>query len=342
MHEPSVQISEQPVFSLGLAGFDAAGRAAIEAALARSPAMPQWRIAPFGDADAWFANGPRCRASGDHLRVAPGVPTELSVSLDVSSLDRPLAFATPLAPEIQARYRFDAGSTGAIQGVLLQFDACLRLARAEFALGRQVVELGARLRHRIFHVSLRNRLLAVLDFRRGIAGLSPQLQPGDLRDAEWVARPEGAGAIPEHFVTRSTAQLAWTYAQRSPNDLLPSRYREQTIHYRGAPRVPLHLLRDSQLLLLKELVGRSASLAELGQRTSLAAARIERDLTCLYFASAITTTATKAARSRVVDAEDSGSSLAQSGLPLAEAPRRPPIDPTVPAMLKASSSRLPA
>lgn len=331
--------SEQPIFWLGLAGFAPDQRAALEAALIRAAAMPQWRVAPFREADAWFVNGAKCRVTpGGNLRVAPGAPNELSVSLDLDGVDRPVAFAEPLAAaDLQPRHRFDAASPPDVQRVLLQIDGWLRFARAQFALGRQVVQLGARLRHGIFHLANRGKLLAVLDFRHGQAALAPQLQPGELRDADWAKRPEGAGAVPSTFLTCSTSQLAWNYVRRTERDLLPPRYREVPVHYRGKPRVPLRWLRDSQLMLLKELASESATLADLCQRTGLPAEQVARDLACLYYALAVTTTPAKAAP--CVGGGGGDDSLASSS-PQSQAPGGEPNpvpyqgDLTVPAVLR--------
>lgn len=333
-------IAEQPIFWLGLVGFAPDQRTAIESALTRVAALPQWRLAPFRESDAWFVNGAKCRlVPGGNLRVAPGMPNELSVNLDLGGVDRPVAFADPLAAtDLEPRHRFDAASPGGVQGVLLQFDGWLRFARAQFVLGRQVVQLGARLRHGIFHIASRSKLLAVLDFRHGQAALAPQLQPGDLRDAEWAKRPEGAAVLPEQFLVCSTAQLAWSYVRRTERDLLPARYRELAVHYRGKPRVPLRWLRDSQLMLLKELAAESATVPELCQRTGLATEQVERDLSCLYYAAAVTTTQSKAApRVGGAGIEDSlASSSLQTRAPDGE-PSPVPFrsDLTVPAILRA-------
>ncbi|HKB52417.1 MAG TPA: hypothetical protein VKD22_00355 [Ramlibacter sp.] len=328
---------EQPIFWVGLTGFAPDQRVAIESALARVPAMPQWRIAPFREGDGWFVNGAKCRLTpAGNLRIAPGLPNELAVNLDLDGVDRPVAFAEPLASaEVEPRYRFDPASPPSVQGVLLQFDGWLRMARVQFELGRQVVQFGARLRHGIFHVSSRDKLLAVLDFRRGNAAVAPQLQPGELRDADWAKRPDGADALPDMFVSCSTSQLAWSYVRRTERDLLPARYRDGTIHYRGKPRVPLRWLRDSQLMLLKELAAESATLTELSQRTGLPAAQIERDLACLYYAAAITTTAAKAVRGGAGADDSLASSALQSHSPeTGQAPVPFRSDLTVPAVLR--------
>ena len=130
----------------------------------------------------------------------------------------------PLASEdLEPLCTFDPKSQASIHGALLQLDAWLTPLRAHFELGSEIVELGAVLRHGIFHLSLQDRLLAVLDFREGKGSLSPHLHPADLRKAKWDKRPGGAGAAPPGFISISPAQLTWIYVHRSERDLLPAR-----------------------------------------------------------------------------------------------------------------------
>jgi len=294
-------VIEQPILWLGMAGFSPDQRAAVEAALARPAGLPQWRTCQFGDADAWMVNGRRVRVlPGGNLRVDPGLPHEQSVRLNLSEVDRPVGFAMPLtSTEFEPRCTFDASSRASIHGALLQFENWLRLVRAQFVLGAQVIRLGAQLRHGVYHLSRGGRLLAVLDFRGGRAGVAPRAQPVDMREAQWDKRPPGAGTAPENFVRTSPAQLAWTYVRRSDRDVLPARYRADTIYFRGAPKVPMRWLRDSQLMLLRELSVEPSTFSLLRQHTGFAAVQMDHDLTCLYYAGAITTTKSKAAH-RVV------------------------------------------
>ncbi len=207
-----------------------------------------------------------------------------------------MAFALPLATsEFAPPCTFDPASQPSINAVLLQFEISLRMVRAQFVLGEQIIQRGAELRHGIYHISHRGALLAVLDFREGKAGLSAQLHPVGLRDAHWDKRPIGAGNMPESFVRTSLAELTWAYARRTDRNLLEPRYRAETIYYRHAPRVPLRWLRDSQLMLLRELSAEPGTLEALRQRTGLAVRHMEHDLSCLYYAGAITTTLAKAA-----------------------------------------------
>jgi hypothetical protein len=327
---------EAPRMWLGLAGFDADQRAAISQTLARAPDLPRWELSSFSGADAWLLNGAKCRVgSNGTLDVEPGLPTEKPIKLDLSDVDRPVAFATPVPDDLDPRCTFDVGSQASLQGALLQFDVWLRLERAQFELGAQVIRLGAALRHGIFHLMHRGNLLAVLDFRKGNAGLAPGLHPLDVTQAEWHKRPAGAADVPPGFVASSPAQLAWTYVRRSDGEMLPQQYREQTIYFRRVPRVPLRLLGDTQLLLLRELSIQPSTLAGLVERTEIAREQLDHALACLYYAGSITTTSSKAARPHTTPPSDTGrDSSNPASLLRAEVPAPARNELTAPGVLK--------
>jgi hypothetical protein len=62
------------------------------------------------------------------------------------------------------------------------------------------------------------------------------------------------------------------------------------------PRVPVRWLHDSQLLLLRELSVEPGNFEALRQRTGFSVKHLERDLTCLYYATAITTSPNRGAQ----------------------------------------------
>ena len=288
---------EQPILWLGMSGFAPQQRTVLEASLASPGNVPRWQPCVFGDADAWWVNGPKVRLMPDgNLRVAAGLPTEQALNLNLGEVDRPIAFALPLAgDEFEPRCTFDPVSLPSTQAVLRQFEQWLWLVRAQFVLGAQIVHRGAELRKGIFHLSHAGKLLAVLDFQHGKGAIAPRLDPTDLWQAQWLRRPIGAHDLPPTFVQATPAQLAWAYVRRTDRDLLPPRYRTEKIFYRHVPGVPLRWLRDSQLMILRELSAESGTVEALRQRTGYPVAHIEHDLTCLYYANAITTTRSKAA-----------------------------------------------
>lgn len=280
-----------------MAGFAPAQRASLEASIASSTGSSRWRVCGFGDADGWWVNGAKAALlPGGTLKVAAGLPTERALKLDLSQVNRPLAFAKPMASkEIDPLCVFDPESQHSIVATLLQFENWLRPVRAQFVLGALLIQRNSRERRGIYHLIHRGVLIAVLDFQEGHVAALPGVHPADLWLGEWDKRPPGAGQAPGNFERYSTTQLAWAYVCRTDRDMLPARYRTGTVYYRHVPRVPLRWLGDSQMLLLRELSSEAGTLENLGQRTGLPLGQIEHDLACLYYAGSITTTPANAA-----------------------------------------------
>lgn len=287
---------ERPVLWLGISGFSPQQRAVLDAFLVRPPSLPQWRTCSFSDADALLVNGGKVTVMADgSLRVAAGLPNERALNLNPNEMDRPIAFSTPLPSSgFEPRCAFDASSLASVHGVLLQFDRWMQLVRSQFVIGSRIVHDGERLRGGVFHLNHGGALLAVLDFRQGNGAVSPAAHPADLLKARWDRRPLGASDTPPGFLAVTPSQFAWSYVRRTERDLLPPRYATETIYFRRAPKVPLRWLRDSQLLLLRELAAEPATLEGLRGRTSLPVSHLRHDLACMYYAGSVTTTPAKA------------------------------------------------
>ncbi len=333
----------RPVFWLGLAGFAAADREAVAASLGNSPGRVRWELCAFPDADAWCVHGSRVRVAGEGtIHVAPGLPAESRLTLDLTQVNRPIAFARPLPPTVEPLCSFETGDPRSVHGVLARFEQWLAPRQVQIALGREVVRRGATLRHQVIHVLLKGRLLAVLNFRTGRAAIAHEVDPAAVAAAEWRVRPPFAGDLPPQFAQATTAQLCWAFVRHSRQTLLPARYQVGRIHFRGAPKVPMHWLSDPQLLLLRELHAQPGSIEELRQRTGLSRAQVERDLGCLFFSSAITTTPAKALRPP--RRPDAPASSPPSVLDLMRATESPeaPVDPSVPMGLRRQYATVPA
>jgi hypothetical protein len=289
--------SELPVLWIGMSGFAPAQRSSLEAALISCEGKSRWRVNTFGDADGWWVNGAKASLlPGGTLKIAAGLPTERALKLDLSQVNRPLAFAKPLASkQIDPLCVFDPESPSSIAATLDQFENWLRPVRAQFVLGALLIQRNSKERRGIYHLIHRGVLIAVLDFQDGQVSVLPGVQPADLWLGEWDKRPAGAGQAPPNFERYSTTQLAWAYVCRTDRDMLPERYRTDIVYYRHVPRVPLRWLADSQLTLLRELSSGPGNLQNLGQRTGMSFRQIEHDLACLYYAGSITTTPANAA-----------------------------------------------
>ncbi len=282
---------EQPVMWLGMVGFAPAQRKAIEAAIGRAAGAARWRVGPFGDADGWWINGAKCSiGEGSRLKVLPGLPTEHTLRLELPEVDRPLAFAEPVAPaNLEVLCVFDPASESGIHATLVRFEKWLQAIRVRFALGAMLLARDSDDRRGTFHLSHRGTLLAVVDFQQGMASIAPKAQPPDLWEANWEKRPSAAGLPPHGFRSSTITELAWTYVRRSDRDMLPPRYRSEKIFYRHVPRVPMRELRDSQLMLLRELSAEPGTLQSLFERTAVPVPQLAHDLACLYYAGSVTT-----------------------------------------------------
>ena len=285
---------ELPILRLGLAGFSLQQEERLGAALERSGSA-LWHLGKFADADAWCVNGARVQVLPDGtVRIAPGVPGGRSLHLDLHDVDRPIAFSLPLGTrQLEPLFTFDAESQRGVAVVLEKFEGWLRPQMAQFCLASRILEQETVLGTGVHHVSINGRLIAVVDMR-GEIGVLPTAGPLDFDDAIWHRRPAGA-VIPEHFVRIGLSQLMWQFAQRTARDVLPQRYREETMYFRRPPRLPQRLLSDSHLLLLRELACAPADFADLQQRTGLGSVAMARDLSALYFVGAITTNPKRAA-----------------------------------------------
>ena len=277
-----------------------------------------WDLGKLADADAWWVNGSRSQLLTDgSLRVSPGAPAGRSLQLNLAEVDRPIAFAEPIASkDFQPALRFDMESVRSMNAVLARFEAGLRPLAAQFCLASHVIENESAMAAGVYHVNANGALLAVVNLQ-GQVGVLPTARPVDFAGALWHHRPASADSIPETFVRASLSQLMWQYALRTSRDVLPKRYRKGLLYFRRPPRLPQRLLKDAHLLLIRELACAAGSFEELQQRTGLAAGPLARHLGALYLVGAITANPKRAATGwpvarRGSDASDSSVSLPSS------------------------------
>lgn len=332
---------EHPVLRLGLAGFSAREQDEIRAAVpAVAPGAMAWVLTELGDADAWWVNGARLRMLDEStVKVAAAEATARSLRLRLAEIDRPVAFTLPLSCEgLQPAYTLDVASRDSMAAVLGRFEDWLSPLAAQLCLASHIVEHQAALGSGVFEVRLDGRLLAVVDMH-GETGVLPGAGPADFEDAEWRRRP--SRHVPEDLARISISQLMWQYSVRTQRDLLPRHYRTGLLYFRRPPRLPNRLLRDSHLLLMRELASAPASFQALQQATGLHPARLAHDLAALYFVGTITSNPKRAPlyrapRAEHVDSGHANSSLPSSldsGLPAAEGGSAGKSDLTAPAAL---------
>jgi len=283
--------AELPVLRLGLAGFTAAEQSLLGAALTAraSHGHINWQLAALGEADAWCVNGSRVQHLADGvLRILPGLPSGRSIRIHPDEIDWPIAFSTPFgSPEFEPAFAFEADSLESIESVLIQLEGWLRPLMVQFYLASQIVDEQLDLRSGVFHVSVHGKLYAMVSQRSGV-GVWPIANPADLGHAVWSHRPDAAGDIPSSFVRTDYSQLMWQYATRTTRDCLPPHYRTKLLYLRRPPRVPMRLLNDPSLLLVRELGYMPGTFSDLAQRTGIAGAQLTRHLGALYMVGSIT------------------------------------------------------
>jgi len=292
---PKQMSTELPLFRLGLAGFSARQQFQLSTLL-QQPSGGSWQVGKVADADAWWVNGARGQVMLDStIRIGSGDPGGRSLHLDLRDVDRPVAFALPLAPRnFEPLYTFEAGSASSVSAVLKKFDAWMQPTTAQFCLASRILEQESVLGPGIHHVSADGALIGVVNMQGG-TGVLPTAGPVDFENAMWERVSSSARAIPEHFVRCSLAQLMWQFAVRTKRDILPARYRTAMLFFRRPPRLPPRLMTDSHLLLLRELACAPADFGTLQQRTGLERAALAHDLAALYFVGAITSNARRVA-----------------------------------------------
>ncbi|AEG92078.1 hypothetical protein [Ramlibacter tataouinensis] len=284
---------ELPVLRLGLAGFAEAAQERFQQLLGRLPgAAVRWEIVPLEEADAWWINGARTQQLADGtLRVASGAPGGRSLQLDLSGIDRPIAFGLPLAPRgLTPERSFDPESPPSVAAVLAQFETLLRPLSAQFLLASQILERETALGRGSHRVVASGRLLAIVNLQ-GDASVLATVRAADFEKSVWEPRPTSDEPLPRGFVRTTLSHLMWQYALRTGRDVLPARYRNCTLYFRRPPRLPQRLLLDSHLLLMRELAVEPATLEQLQRRTGLAPRLLERDLGALYLVGSVTSNA---------------------------------------------------
>lgn len=283
---------------LGLLGFAEPVQTRLGAWAAQTQAgWPQWQVDDPHRADAWMIQGGAVDVQGrDGLLIHHPPGSGERLALHRVEVDRPLAFATPLPEGFASAEFFDAQDETSVRQRLQRFEAWLRPLRSQFALGARLVEQLRERRQGVLHVLHEHRLLAVIDLDRWQTGLFIPARPVDLAMADWVQRPALARDIPADFMRLPLQRVLWNYAVRTRRDLLPARYREQTVYLRRVPRLPVRWFDELQRIIMRELMERPARLDELAARTGQPLPDLAHRLASLYYAGAVTTDADAARR----------------------------------------------
>lgn len=295
---------ELPVFQLSLAGFTDEQYESVAAFLRRRPGgVVVWQPGVLEGSDAWWIHGAKAKMVGDDcIRVPAGVPSARALQLHLPDVDRPVAYSRPFScPDLRPAYSFDLTSDASMDAVLDRFEAWFAPVSAQFSLAANLVEHQSALGAGTFELRLKGQLLAVVNLRGEIAVLAGT-SPANFEDAQWHRQTEPV-KIPENFVRSGLSELMWQYAIRTRRDVLPPHYRAGALYFRRPPRVPQRQLKDTHLLLMRELVASPATFDSLLRRSGLPADQLAHDLAALYFVGSITSNPRRAANPPRVSAQ---------------------------------------
>lgn len=293
---------DRPILRLGLLGFSPIAcdkvLKAIEQPLGIS-SYAQWELVEFEHADAWCINGASIeQLKGNSVLVRTLQASQPLISLDPTQITRPVAFTEPLPDGLEAAELVNFNKPQLLLVGLQRFEAWLRPIRVQFAVGKELIEREAELSKGIYHViGTHGSLLAVVNLIQWTVALLPSARPVDFQEASWMHRPNSAADAPATFVQTSVAMLMWTYASRTGEDVLPPRYRTQTIYMRKLPKLPVGWMRDEHFVLLRALSTGAGRFDDLLKTTQLPQQLLERALAALYYAGSVTTKKASASQS---------------------------------------------
>ena len=219
---------QTPVMRMGLVGFQEADDLYLCKLLKTRGAILQWERWPFVEADALWINGAKAEPAKDGLvRVPSPDPLRPDTLLDLRELERPMAFTQPMGNrKLQPPMLFDPHNAASVDQVLRIYEGLLRPLALQLTLARSIADQLDRLASPTYHLTLRGNMVAVVNIG-GPVGISSALLPADLASADWSSRPSAAGTCPDHFMRTSFGELMWQFTTRTPNDLLPDKYRRK-------------------------------------------------------------------------------------------------------------------
>ena len=283
---------DQPLLRLGLIGFSDADASAIAHAIGiPQEGWPLWQISDFEVADALCVDGQAVQAlSGNSVQVRTYRPDLPTITLDPTQTKLPIAFTAPVPFGLEGVEQVNFKDSHQLRISLQRFEAWLRPMRAQFALGADLVAREQELAQGVYHVlGTNSQLVAVVNLLDWRVSMLPMARPIDFENANWVPRPSMAADMPPGFISMTVVELMWTYAVRTMQDVLPSRYRKDTVYLRRLPRLPQGWVRDEHLVILRALSSAAATFKSLVDITGLHTDHLARCLAALYFSGAITT-----------------------------------------------------
>ena len=282
-----------PRLRMALVGFP---DEALPQTLLRARTSPGWETTSLDEADALWVAGQSARMEANSLVRVWNGDGRPAVVLHLNTLQRPLAFAAPIADDhLHAVERVDLRSPPSVDQSLRRTEQALRAVLLQLGMAQQIATRMLSLSAHTYHVMLNEKLVAVVSVP-GRIGIELNTSPEDLAHARWVARPAAANDFPKWFLPTSFAECLWLYASRIPTGLLPPRYRKAPLYFRCVPRVPQRLVQNRHYAVLSDLAAAPKTFAELQQSIGLPEAELDSVLTVLYFCGSLTCNRERAAR----------------------------------------------
>lgn len=307
-------------------------------ALLRTRARVTWEVSSLDRSDALWVEGKTARLEGEFLRIRPE-PKSPTTILHLRTLDRPLTVAKPLDDAALATmHTVDLRTPASVDLALRRTEQVLHPLLLQLAMAAELAERMSQLQARSYHLIARGKLVAMVTMG-GEIGLDLSSSTQDLAEAKWTALPARRSDIPGWFLPTSFAECLWLYVGRTETDLLPRRYRRQTLYFRALPQVPQRLIGNTHYAVLAELGALPQTFEELQQTIGLGEQELADVLAALYYAGSVTTSPERAARGApAVQESVSASELRNSMFPSQQASSQlpsqlPPPGATMPAPL---------
>lgn len=284
----------RPALRLAVLGF-AGEHDMLDLLHARHGVLP-WEAADPADADAFWICGAATQVQEGGMVRVQGGSWRGDMMLDLGALDRPAFFTLPLRDaQLKPALMFDPRLPASVNQAFGQLEERLHPLALQLSLAHEIAlrlpELGAP----AYQLVRRGEVLASVVLG-GAAAVDRRLAPPELARAEWKIVADAPQGAPPQFLRTTFAELLWIYVDRVDADLLPRRYREQTVYFRAVPRIAPRLMKDTHYAILSELGAEPQAFQQLQLNVGLRSRVLAQALSALYYAGAVTTSPERASK----------------------------------------------
>jgi hypothetical protein len=146
------------------------------------------------------------------------------------------------------------------------------------------------LAERAYHFVCDGQMIGMLDRKRERLYVREDSSMQDFSDLHCVARPDSAARAIAGFESAQIQDCVWMYAAHDPEALLdlPPEAGTHLLSLRRLPKVSTHLLADSQMILIRQLLMRPQSFDQLSEGMTRSKFRnLMRDMACMLLTRSI-------------------------------------------------------